>query len=173
MIAGVLAAVSEGELVGEACAAAGIGRVRVWEWSRLSPENERAYLRAREAQAHAWGERAQAIADGTDGVSALFRTAVQQLAVEAATGADGLDTRVLRRVENALQHAQVQRDRLRIDTLRWLAASLAPRLYGQRLAVDATVEARPAVVVLPAQGEASGLARLRAALDADAEEVAP
>lgn len=39
---------------------------------------------------------------------------------------------------NALRHGAIQRDRLRVDTLKWSASKLAPRVYGDRTAHEHT-----------------------------------
>ncbi len=44
----------------------------------------------------------------------------------------------------------VQRNRLRVDTLKWLTSKIAPRLYGERIVAEHNV--RAGVVVLPAIG---------------------
>ncbi|HEU5366666.1 MAG TPA: hypothetical protein VFU62_14105 [Hanamia sp.] len=37
-----------------------------------------------------------------------------------------------------VNHEHIQRSRLRIDTIKWLAAKLCPRIYGDRIQVDNT-----------------------------------
>lgn len=50
--------------------------------------------------------------------------------------------------------AEVQRNRLRVDTRKWYVSKLAPKLYGDR--IEHTHEHRHAVVMLPALSGPSG-----------------
>ncbi len=143
----MLAAIAEGGLVRVACAAIGRSHATIYDWSERTATNREAYRAAREAQAHALGERAMSQSTGGDAVAQVIERAIQE---HAAT----LSPEDRRSVVNSLQHAAIQRDRLIVDTLRWYTSKLAPGLYGERLAIDATVEARHAVVVLPPRGEA-------------------
>ncbi len=55
--------------------------------------------------------------------------------------------------------AAVQRNRLRIDTIKWLTSKIAPRLYGDRIYAETHVT--NAVILLPALGSApTGLTRV-------------
>ena len=50
--------------------------------------------------------------------------------------------------EPAADIAAVQRNRLRVDTIKWLVSKIAPRLYGDRVLTDPSTV--PGVIVLPA-----------------------
>lgn len=87
------------------------------------------YARAREAQAHALAELAITTADGGD----LFGTAVRLV---IAKEADAASPAVRSAVISQLTNAAIQRDRLRVDTLKWYTSKLAPKLYGERVTTE-------------------------------------
>lgn len=125
IVTAVCEQISNGALVKDACKEAGITTKSLREWTRQS-ELGALYARAREEQASAFAEQALSIAHGNDEDN---EARVAQM-VEAVHGADEADKRA---VLNALLRESVQRDRLRVDTLKWTASKLAPRLYGEKL----------------------------------------
>jgi hypothetical protein len=84
-------------------------------------------------------------------------------AVEIADGADGLgelldqlidleDDRLAGRPERykviaALKSERVNRDRIRMDARKWLVSKIAPKLYGDRQAVEVTGESGGPIVI--------------------------
>lgn len=133
--------IAGGMLVKDACAEHGLDPATLWRWAAADKEFGNVYARAREAQAHAIAEDAIRIADGVD-LEAQDRL---EAMVESIATADDDDKE---RLLNSLQAVAVQRDRLRVDTRKWLASKIAPKLYGERQAVDVTSngETIPALV---------------------------
>jgi hypothetical protein len=84
------------------------------------------YARARDLQADAWFDHAIAIAHGEDGFGDLV-----QRAVAAELEGSELSTMERRALINSVTTNTVTRDRLRVDTLKWAAAKLAPKRYGK------------------------------------------
>lgn len=89
----------------------------VKRWALLNEEFRPLYARAREEQAHAFFEQTIDIAD--DG-----RRDYKMLEDKDGNEYVGLD------------HDHIQRSKLRVDTRKWAAAKLCPRLYGDRLKLD-------------------------------------
>ncbi len=92
----------------------GISKGSLIVWLASKPDQ---YARAREAQAEKHAEDMLAIAD--------------EVHVEAKY--DGDDVKLV------LDATAVARNRLRVDTRKWLAAKMAPKKYGERLNLDADV----------------------------------
>ena len=133
--------VAKGELVKYAATAEGTDANRVREWG-LTPEYSGLYARAREQQAHALAEQAIEIADGEDGLTALYEEAADAAMDEAKTEAQRAAARAL--------HANIiTRDRMRLDARKWLTSKIAPKLYGEKLDVTSDGKAVAGVVVLP------------------------
>lgn len=126
------ARISTGELVQAACADLGIPRDSPHRWASDDPDGfGTLYARARENQAHALAEKVIAIADGTDTTNEERLGAM----VAALQGASENDKdRILR----SLSSAAVQRDRIRVDAVKWLTSKIAPRLYGERIQQEVT-----------------------------------
>jgi hypothetical protein len=131
LIKTICAAVSDGALVKDACAAQGLTPDQLRDWVQETPELSALYARAREEQAHAMAEECIRIADGTD---ADAEDRVEAL-VRAVEGADEEDKD---RILAALTHQAVQRDKLRLDARKWLTGKIAPRLYGDKLQQELT-----------------------------------
>lgn len=89
-------------------------------WIHLDPERARKYERAREAQALTMAEQIITIADEC------------RQGVKTTTKPDGS-------VETVVGD-MVERSRLQIDARKWLAGKMAPKKYGDRLALDADVK---------------------------------
>lgn len=126
VVKAVCRAVSGGQLVKYACKDVGITPDMLRDWAAANPEFATLYARAREEQSHAIAEQAIEIAHGSD---ADNEARVAQM-VEAVHGAEEADKM---KVLNALLRESVQRDRLRVDTLKWMASKIAPRLYGEKM----------------------------------------
>ena len=127
--------VAKGELVKYAAQAEGTDANRVREWG-LTDEYSGLYARARESQAHALAEQALDIADGEDGLTALYEEAVdaEQERIEALP--DGASKSAQMKAIGSLRSNVVQRDRMRLDARKWLTSKIAPKLYGERTAVE-------------------------------------
>ena len=121
--------VSRGELASAACEIHNIGRTTLFRWCEESEEFRNMYARARVNQAHALAEQSLRIAHGDDALTEAYREAI-----EVAT--DNMEPSKARKLANQLEANLVQRDRLRVDTLKWYTSKLAPRLYGEKVAVE-------------------------------------
>lgn len=124
----VFARISEGELVREACAHHKIHRrtLRAWieeDYEYLYPR----YAYAREESADAMFEEAQAIAHGLDTLGMTVGE-LAELRVDESVAEDKRAN-----AYRVLDSNQIQRDRLRVDTLKWAAAKRNPRTYGDKL----------------------------------------
>jgi hypothetical protein len=122
----VCARVARGERIKGACAAEGVDPSTVREWAATDDRIAALYARAREWCADAWFEEAIAIAHGEDGFGDLVRRTL-----EAHIEASQLTEPERRQLINAVTANVVTRDRLRVDTLKWAAAKLAPKKYGK------------------------------------------
>jgi hypothetical protein len=101
-----------GETLVEICAAPEMpDRDTVYRWLRDEPRFAQMYAAARRDLAHFYFEQAISIADETP---ATFK-----------------DEKGVVRMDPAAVHAQ----RLRVDTRKWAAAKLLPRVYGDQIAV--------------------------------------
>ena len=60
-------------------------------------------------------------------------------------------------VDLLANHANVQRDRLRVDTRKWLAAKLLPKLYGERVSHDLEATGELAEMLKAASNRSTGL----------------
>lgn len=129
----ICAKIASGQLVKDACAEHGIDSAMLRQWTAAEPRLATLYARAREDQAHALAEQAVEIANGADEEGAA-RVAEM---VEAVHGAEEEDkAQVLR----ALTREAVQRDKLRVDTRKWMASKIAPRMYGEKITTELTGE---------------------------------
>jgi len=88
------------------------GTRTVFRWLRDNEEFKAAYNLAREAQADTLADQILDIADDSSG----------------DVKADG-----------SANPESVQRARLRVDTRKWIASKLKPKVYGERQQIDATV----------------------------------
>lgn len=97
----------------------------VYRWL-ADPDNEafrQEYARARESQAEAYLDQIIEIADNcTDDVTMI------------ATGDDDDDEKPV------IKHSAIQRARLQVDTRKWAMSKLAPKKYGDKLALGGDAE---------------------------------
>lgn len=127
--------IAEGETVTAVCADLGIAKRDVWNWTEASKDLRARYARARELQAHAVAEQAMLAAHGIDD----FARAVQIVLEHEDQRLEDMEPKAAaahRKFLNALHHASVQRDKLRVDTLKWTAGKLAPRHYGEKQQIE-------------------------------------
>lgn len=89
-------------------------RVTVYRWLDNNPDFRQRFARAREAQMDYYAEQILSIAFDESGDIILEQ------------GKDGKTSAVA-------NHAKVQRDRLKVDTLKWTAARLFPKRYGDKM----------------------------------------
>lgn len=116
--------VASGKLLKDACEKQGVHPITVRGWALADEELGKLYTHARIEQAHAFAEQAIAIAD--DGTNDTY------------TDEDG---------KEQVNHDVIQRSRLRVDTRKWMASKLAPKLYGEKLEVSGDKEHPIAVTV--------------------------
>lgn len=91
----------------------------IYKWREKYPLFEEKYTRARQAQADFLVSDMMEIASNTEN--------------DILVNKDGT---------NQVNHANIQRDRLRIDTIKWIACKLIPKVYGERNAnKDSTQDA--------------------------------
>lgn len=97
------------------CADEGMpGRVTVYRWLASNPEFRRRFAEAREALMDFYAEQILSIAFDESGDVILDQ------------GKDGKTSAVA-------NHAKVQRDRLKVDSLKWTASRLFPKRYGDKM----------------------------------------
>jgi hypothetical protein len=118
--------VASGQRLQDVCAAEGVDPSTVREWAAQDGELGAMHARAREFCADAWFDQAIAIAHGEDGFGDVVHRAL-----EAELEGSALSAVERRALINSVTANIVNRDRLRVDTLKWAAAKLAPKRYGK------------------------------------------
>lgn len=126
IVAAICEQISKGDLAKDACKKAGITRATLHNWTSTDRALLDAYARAREEQAHALAEQAVEIANGEDPLTLAREDAIEEYA-EAIAGESNAAQKV-----RALESNLIQRDKLRVDTLKWMTSKIAPRDYGER-----------------------------------------
>lgn len=138
----ICARIATGELVTDVAEELGVNLGQVWDWTdgdRGTKELSDLYARARIRQAHALAEKSMRIAEGTEGLTVAMRRAID--AYEEELQAKG--TKGWKGIINSLNFARIQRDSLRVQTLKWFTSKIAPKLYGDKL--DITSGDKPIV----------------------------
>ncbi len=97
--------------------------VTVLDWINADRRRTELYMRAREDRGDLWADETQRIADEDCTAPVLDR--------------DGNQVGV------AVDSAAVQRNKLRVETRKWLAAKMKPRVYGDKLAVGGADDMPP------------------------------
>lgn len=89
----------------------------IWTWISKYPEFLQGYTRAKETQADRFAEDIIEISDnGTN---------------------DWMDRRIEEgTIVRTADHEHINRSRLRVDARKWLMAKMAPKKYGEKVAVD-------------------------------------
>jgi hypothetical protein len=111
--ASLCAHLAEGGLLLDWCRQEGRPSVAaVYRWMEARPEFREAYARAREVGLHVMAEQVIGISDDA--------------------------SRDWKETEDgtALDHEHVQRSRLRVDSRKWLASKLLPKIYGEKAQVQ-------------------------------------
>lgn len=148
----VLERMCRGETVTSIAATFNLTGACLSKWGHSTEWAER-WRDARTAQAYVWADECISIADGSDR-DALARAHAIVAEAEAAT--DDEDKR--ERIIQALAAQAVQRDRLRVDTRKWYASKLAPKVLGDKLDLTTGGQALPGAVVLPAEAWGAAIA---------------
>lgn len=113
--------ISQGESLRTICADDGLpNKATVFRWLAAHTEFRDQYARAREAQADALAEEILDIAD--DGSN---------------------DTYVDENGNSRTDHEVVARSRLRVDARKWLASKMAPKRYGDKVAIGGADDLPP------------------------------
>lgn len=107
------------------------------EWAQTDKEWSERYARAREEQSHRLAEVALDASKGGDDYAEAVQRVIEMEDEELLTA--GVKQR--RKIIAGLQNAAIQRDRLRVDTLKWYASKVAPKLYGERVVVGGDKDA--------------------------------
>lgn len=113
----------------------------VFEWLREKPDFAQQYARAKAESADALVEELLDIADDSSG--------------DFIEGEDGVK----------VNHENIQRSRLRVDTRKWIAAKLKPKAYADRVAMDHGLQPENPLAALIAQIQ--GRTLLPVAMDAE------
>lgn len=91
----------------------------IFEWRINVPEFGDSYAKAKQNQIEVWIDQVVDIADNTSN-----------------------DTYINESGKEVCNSEWINRSRLRIDTRKWIAAKLAPKIYGERTSQDVTVSMR-------------------------------
>lgn len=138
----------DGWSVTAACREIGITATLPNEWALTDPTWSLRYARAREEQAHRYGEQTLQAAHGVDDFALAVRKCLES--EDAVLREQGNPYRI--QLINSLRHGAIQRDTLRVNTLKWYTGKICPRLYGEKLDVTSGGEkVKSGVVVLPAK----------------------
>lgn len=107
---------AEGGLAVEWCRQEGRPSVStIHRWMQAHPAFREAYARAREVGLHVMAEEVIAVSDDSSG-----------------------DWRKDENGNDVLDHEHVQRSRLRVDSRKWLASKLLPKVYGDKQQTEIT-----------------------------------
>ena len=95
----------------------------VWKWRKIHPAFGEMYERARKDQMHAWSDQIITFAD--DGTHDVLR--------------DGDGQPMLKKNgDPQLYREHIDRTRLKIETRKWLMAKIVPKVFGDKMKVEAT-----------------------------------
>lgn len=109
--------IAEGEALNTICADSHLPSVTtIFKWLAAYPEFANSYASAREAQAELFAEQIMAISD------------------------DGSADYTLKSIDGSYEvkvdQENIQRSRLKVDTRKWIASKLKPKVYGDRQQLD-------------------------------------
>lgn len=120
----VLEKIQSGMSVRQICSEPGMPcRTVVKGWIKSSPDRQREY-------AEACSERAEALAEALEAIC---------------------DEPIPPGLDGPAQSAFIQRQRLRVDTRKWIASKLAPKRYGEKLEIETNVQIDLASAMAAAQ----------------------
>jgi hypothetical protein len=107
--------IAQGETLSQVCASPGMpARATVYRWQEANLEFRDTYRRARELQMQSWADEIVLIADDTT-LDTVTKVTPQGREYET------------------VDHENIQRSKLRVNTRQWLMARLNPRLYGDKV----------------------------------------
>lgn len=105
------------------CKAREIPYTTMYDWVRADDRRAEMYARAREDRAEKFADEIVAIADETECAPVVDRATGQTVAM-------------------AFDKTAVARNKLRVDARKWIAAKLKPRVYGDKVQVEGSVDHR-------------------------------
>ena len=120
--------IAKGETLAEICKDIGVDRVTVYRWTRKDEEFRHQYAQAREDQMHSFAD--QILEKARDESRDYFDVEYEKLNKNGEV--------VASRKERRSDNTAVQRDRLIVDSMKFLMARLAPRFYGDK--VEQTIQ---------------------------------
>lgn len=121
--------IAKGETLTDICESLEINRIKVYRWTRADEAFRNQYAQAREDQMHSFAD--EILKTSRDSSRDVIETVSEKLDKE--TG-EVIATKVEKRSDNTA----VQRDRLIVDSMKFLMARLAPRYYGEK--VEQTIQ---------------------------------
>lgn len=118
---GILDRIANGESLRKICASDGMPcQTTVYRWLRENPEFQQQYARARELQADTLFDETLDIADDASN--------------------DWMERHAEENIGWKENGEAIRRSQLRIDTRKWIAGQLRPKVYGSRIQQDHTIE---------------------------------
>lgn len=133
IVAAICRDISDGASLRSACTANSLSLKQFNEWlagkADDATEFRAQYAQARDERAHWLAEQALDAASGTDKLSELYERAIDE-------EGDTLDPKIRGKVVSLLSANAIQRDRLRVDTIKWFASKLAPKSYGEKVQME-------------------------------------
>jgi hypothetical protein len=129
----ILHRMAHGETLSAICRCAGMpDRTTFWSWCDAGLDDlPHRYAQARTRQADSWADQIMAVANDS---SADKRTVEK----------DGREVEVI-------DHENINRSRLKVDSMKWLMSKLHPRQYGERIDGNVTLQAGDSLTQLMGQ----------------------
>lgn len=117
----LIAFILDGGHMADFCKAREIPYTTMYDWVRKDDSRSEMYARAREDRADKLADEIVSIADEADYAPV----------VDMATG---------QTVAMAFDKTAVARNKLRVDARKWIAAKMKPRIYGEKVQVEGTID---------------------------------
>lgn len=111
----------------------GLAYTTLADWVHNDPDRKARYERARESRADVLADEIVSISDETHTMIEVQETTPDGLPVFKEDG-----TPALKQVRVPLSADVIARNRLRVDTRKWAAAKLKPRVYGDKVTQEHT-----------------------------------
>lgn len=115
--------IAAGETLTEICKDLNVSRVTVYRWTRAHEEFRNAYAQAREDQMHSFADKI--LEKAQDDSRDYQKVTVEKLNKDGTIRAKSEEVRS--------DNTAVQRDRLIVDSMKFLMARLAPKYYGDKV----------------------------------------
>lgn len=127
--------IATGALVGDACRQTQHDPDDIRRWAAEDETLATLYARARESQAHALAEQAIAASRGGDDIAQAVDL-VLELKESEVGELDDAAAKALQTLLNSVALHRINRDKLRVETLKWYTAKVAPKLYGEKVQAE-------------------------------------